>query len=1207
MSPTKRSESMATLVREQLHGSTTSALAPTGDTSGRKDGRSASLRQQQLQIQQQPPKSHSHKGCCGSPYHLNSVWSVWYGLCIALFTGYLVYCSVKRFLYYASLPWREDNLPLVELNAFVGLVGSSVVVLPFFLLTSILKVGNLANDGFKLGASLSTCSRDLPPVLEPTHGLIRSLFLHGLPTAAFLHLVAAFCLLLPRTVMDATLIGHNMLPQENIWRSDIDFLFQDILHTYEELSPKRKLALEGSSQSTTFENKQQHREGSKSMQPLTKDINELINHLITPSTLPTVASLENKTTQKIRISRETSERNESKIQTSVHEIRITPSARDKTEAEGTEHPEGRIEAFFEESVTKPGLLKHFASPEGPEGFVEARISRDGRQFSTSLELVNYVIALFVFTIRYPSVFWHTNKGFALLFSLQLIINALHSIILLMAYTVMYKVHASGESSVILVDEAFLLSLPTTVTLQISAILIITISASAIYFYGYQKFAEFIIKSRQRYHISYSKATPILNSWSPHCCILAVVTGLSLVNGPLMWDMMHLYWKTSHTLLLAAIMSSMAHMLSWVFLWMILGFKSTWTFKLRVSVARACVSSARSIKLVNDVELSSWNDRNSLLPLLVVGGGKAYAIADSQPRKKIMAVIHKTQEDKRARGEEEDIYWLRSSQTQQHHDKPVSPKPKVTFEEDRKIAGNAKYSENPYSRVSKSHQQLTSASDTDEEDVTNRDYALLKKSSAAPSIISTHHSENRRHPEQKKILRHHRSMENYYSEDHKSISSISPLPKRLESKIGSPASIGSRDSRMSQEEQRWYRSNSISSSSDHQPQFSEDAGVQVNVNDLIHNRSNSVDDLTMLPPDPNLLIVSQRCMSLQRPISTLDGSIHRPISSLDISLPVNVNNSTPVLYPANEQTLVIRRQRNAVQEVKPPMDPIYGTRSLSSFTNRRQSSGIRGSIGSQGQPRESFYGSHTQEPYLGYESNSQPHESVYGIQIHPAENVYTTKSQANDNVYESKVNSSLYEPQRRSSHRHNKHLMCEGQGTHNSRRSTGSSGYHSGANGSSASNSSSNSPVPPPPPTQHLRQNSYVENSHIKQDIYGQIAHLTSNINASLNSNNPYMKHNMYEQIPHSNSNVSLSNTFSNPQLRQEIYGQLDSQNLERSGTRNSHIFNGHISNQPLPDTPDLPLPPVPQELLAQETVEPPHSNSNCYDIYGRTTGQKIYG
>lgn len=48
--------------------------------------------------------------------------------------------------------------------------------------------------------------------------------------------------------------------------------------------------------------------------------------------------------------------------------------------------------------------------------------------------------------RYPSVFWHTNKAFGLLFSLQLIVNGIHTILIITAFTILYKVSRVGDPS-----------------------------------------------------------------------------------------------------------------------------------------------------------------------------------------------------------------------------------------------------------------------------------------------------------------------------------------------------------------------------------------------------------------------------------------------------------------------------------------------------------------------------------------------------------------------------------------------------------------------------------------------------------------------------------------------------------------------------------------------------------------------------------------
>lgn len=42
----------------------------------------------------------------------------------------------------------------------------------------------------------------------------------------------------------------------------------------------------------------------------------------------------------------------------------------------------------------------------------------------SPEFANYALALLVYAVRYPAVFWNTNKAFAFVFSLMLVANGL---------------------------------------------------------------------------------------------------------------------------------------------------------------------------------------------------------------------------------------------------------------------------------------------------------------------------------------------------------------------------------------------------------------------------------------------------------------------------------------------------------------------------------------------------------------------------------------------------------------------------------------------------------------------------------------------------------------------------------------------------------------------------------------------------------------
>ena len=64
---------------------------------------------------------------------------------------------------YLSLPWPVGGPPpQIELHACLALTGAGVLLLPIFLASAFLKLGNLANDGIKLGKHLTTCSKDPP-------------------------------------------------------------------------------------------------------------------------------------------------------------------------------------------------------------------------------------------------------------------------------------------------------------------------------------------------------------------------------------------------------------------------------------------------------------------------------------------------------------------------------------------------------------------------------------------------------------------------------------------------------------------------------------------------------------------------------------------------------------------------------------------------------------------------------------------------------------------------------------------------------------------------------------------------------------------------------------------------------------------------------------------------------------------------------------
>lgn len=62
----------------------------------------------------------------------------------------------------------------------------------------------------------------------------------------------------------------------------------------------------------------------------------------------------------------------------------------------------------------------------------------------SFEFMNFVFALIVWSSRYPSVYWNTSKAFAIIFSIQMIVNAIDLLLVFAGVSVIYKLQIVGQ-------------------------------------------------------------------------------------------------------------------------------------------------------------------------------------------------------------------------------------------------------------------------------------------------------------------------------------------------------------------------------------------------------------------------------------------------------------------------------------------------------------------------------------------------------------------------------------------------------------------------------------------------------------------------------------------------------------------------------------------------------------------------------------------
>lgn len=168
-----------------------------------------------------------------------------------------------------------------------------------------------------------------------------------------------------------------------------------------------------------------------------------------------------------------------------------------------------------------------------------------------------------------------------------------------------------------------------------------------------RFTAFLNQERER-RVILLKEGREGSSWGyfTHCVALCVFLAISICSAPLLYDYTVVYRGSLDGAVLACIIGTVLHLFMWLVLWVFLTVKQKWIFKLRVTIGRATVRSARSVKLVTDVDLLSARDdeEGTNAPLLVVGNGRTYTIADTSPKKAIMSVIQKAAMERKARAQ-----------------------------------------------------------------------------------------------------------------------------------------------------------------------------------------------------------------------------------------------------------------------------------------------------------------------------------------------------------------------------------------------------------------------------------------------------------------------------------------------------------------------------------------------------------------------------
>lgn len=109
------------------------------------------------------------------------------------------------------------------------------------------------------------------------------------------------------------------------------------------------------------------------------------------------------------------------------------------------------------------------------------------QKSPSLEFINLALALLVWSVRYPSVFWESSKAFSMIFSLQMIANSIDILMLHVGTSILFKLQIVGQFMTVQNQPSpLLLNGIVTLALTLLAYVLIISSSMILYLYGHSR-------------------------------------------------------------------------------------------------------------------------------------------------------------------------------------------------------------------------------------------------------------------------------------------------------------------------------------------------------------------------------------------------------------------------------------------------------------------------------------------------------------------------------------------------------------------------------------------------------------------------------------------------------------------------------------------------------------------------------------------------
>lgn len=169
-------------------------------------------------------------------------------------------------------------------------------------------------------------------------------------------------------------------------------------------------------------------------------------------------------------------------------------------------------------------------------------------------------------------------------------------------------------------------LDTAALFTVTTVLIF-VSNSIIYYYGYSRFNSFV-KRRTSGHRT---AVDAYSSLMPYCASVLALLAVIAAQSPLLYNAVVVFRSSLNGVVLVCLLNSTAHVFVWIAMWSVLTLKPCWKFDLHLF-------------LEYDPSDGPDGAADHRVPMLVVAQGATYSLTESTAKRIVTSVVERVVTD-----------------------------------------------------------------------------------------------------------------------------------------------------------------------------------------------------------------------------------------------------------------------------------------------------------------------------------------------------------------------------------------------------------------------------------------------------------------------------------------------------------------------------------------------------------------------------------